>query len=284
MLIRYQISNPGSSFGGGIANAGAGLFSSTTVIGNNTLAYANCSDCSVSASNGYDVHGPITSSNSLISQPAGATITDNGGNLFNVDPLLDPAGLKFNGGPTETVALESGSPAIDAVPVANCTDLAAPPNPLIIDQRGFPRPDVGETNCDMGAYEVQDTAFLPFSHFGGNLKIDPDAGVFYLNGGFQLGSGGNIDPTKQPVAFGVGSYAIRLPVGSFVKYSTGYVYQKKVNGIFLCLFIKFTSTPGTYQLLANRFGGTLTDTNSPVPVTLTVGDDSGTTLMNAKFY
>ena len=31
---------------------------------------------------------------------------------------------------------------------------------------------------------------VPFSHFGGSLRIDPDAGVFYLSGGFNLGPGG----------------------------------------------------------------------------------------------
>jgi hypothetical protein len=173
---------------------------------------------------------------------------------------------------------------MDVVPIAHCTDLASPPNPLIIDQRGFPRPDIGEGSCDIGAYEVQDTSFVPFSHFGGGLRIDPDAGVFYLSGGFKLGTGGSIDPTTQPVAFGVGDYAIRLPPGSFVKYNTGYVYQKKIDGIFLCVFIKFTSTRGTYELLANRIGGTLTDTGNPIPAALTIGNDHGTTLMNAKFY
>jgi hypothetical protein len=49
------------------------------------------------------------------------------------------------------------------------------------------------------------------------------------------------------------------------------------------VFIKFTSTPGSYALLANRIGGTLTTTASPVPVTLAIGDDSGTAQMNARF-
>ena len=124
---------------------------------------------------------------------------------------------------------------------------------------------------------------LYLSRFGGGLKIDPDAGVFYLSGGFSLGAGGSIDPTTQPVAFSVGSYVVRLPAGFFVKHNTGYVYQKRINGIFLCIFIKFTSTPGSYVLLANRIGGTLSTTISPVPVTLTIGHDSGTAQMNARF-
>jgi hypothetical protein len=85
------------------------------------------------------------------------------------------------------------------------------------------------------------------------------------------------------VTFSVGSYSLTLPPGSVVKYKTGYVYQKRVNGIFLCVFIKFTSTPGSYVLLANRIGGTLTSTTSPVPVTLTIGANRGSTQMNAKF-
>jgi hypothetical protein len=62
------------------------------------------------------------------------------------------------------------------------------------------------------------------------------------------------------------------------------VYQKTVNGIFLRIFIKFTGRPGKYVLLANRSGGILATTTSPVPVTLTIGNDSGTTRMNGKFY
>ena len=85
------------------------------------------------------------------------------------------------------------------------------------------------------------------------------------------------------MTFIVGSYSVTLPPGSFVKYKTGYVYQKTINHIFLCVFIKFTSTPGSYALLANRIGGILTSTTSPVPVTLTIGDDSGSTQMTAKF-
>jgi hypothetical protein len=85
------------------------------------------------------------------------------------------------------------------------------------------------------------------------------------------------------VTFKVGSYSMTLPPGSFVKYKTGYVYQKTVNHIFLCSFIKFTNAPGTYQLLANRRGGTLSTTTSPVPVTLAIGDDSRMTQMKAQF-
>jgi hypothetical protein len=79
--------------------------------------------------------------------------------LNNTDPMLDPAGLSNNGGPTQTIALLSGSPAIDAIPLASCTDQDG--NQLTTDQRGFPRPDAGEQVCDIGAYEFQDFAGQP---------------------------------------------------------------------------------------------------------------------------
>jgi len=75
--------------------------------------------------------------------------TTTGTSFCNTTPLLDPAGLASNGGPTQTIALEAGSPAINA---GNETICAAPPvNNL--DQRGFVRPGMGATNCSIGAYE-----------------------------------------------------------------------------------------------------------------------------------
>ncbi|HUU62414.1 MAG TPA: right-handed parallel beta-helix repeat-containing protein [Dehalococcoidia bacterium] len=64
------------------------------------------------------------------------------------DPLLGP--LQDNGGPTETHALITGSPAIDAC-IVSCN--------LTTDQRGQPRPADGDIDgtyvCDVGAYERQ---------------------------------------------------------------------------------------------------------------------------------
>jgi hypothetical protein len=50
-----------------------------------------------------------------------------------------------------------------------------------------------------------------------------------------------------------------------------------------CTSIKFISTLGSYVLLAYRKGGTLISATSLVPVTLTVGNKSGSTQMKAKF-
>jgi hypothetical protein len=64
----------------------------------------------------------------------------------NIDPLVGP--LADNGGPTRTLALLSGSPAIDAVNDEHC-----PPT----DQRGVSRPF--GAHCDIGAFEVERATF-----------------------------------------------------------------------------------------------------------------------------
>jgi hypothetical protein len=146
--------HPGTSRGGGISNAGAGLFINTTLIGNNTQDSGN-------ANNGDDVSGPITATYSLLSEEAGATITDDGGNHFSVNPLLDPAGLGSNGGPTQTVALEEDSPADGTGDNTICKE-AAPSGLGGIDQRGFPRFRTGDELCDIGAFEFITLLVQPF--------------------------------------------------------------------------------------------------------------------------
>jgi hypothetical protein len=73
--------------------------------------------------------------------------------LNNTDSKLNP--LANNGGPTDTFALQAISPAINLIPVANCTDQEVIPIPLGTDQRFFGRPDAANPNtCDSGAYEA----------------------------------------------------------------------------------------------------------------------------------
>jgi len=77
---------------------------------------------------------------------------DGTGDLNNIDPMLGR--LHNNGGPTQAMALPSGSPAIDAGNPNGCTDNVG--NLLKTDQRGAPRHDSEDTRgCDIGAYESQ---------------------------------------------------------------------------------------------------------------------------------
>jgi len=112
-----------------------------------------------------------TPDGNVICRPSsGATITSKGGNIFsdnscspgtnNYDLILPYDQVKLgalvnNGGRTPTVALLSGSPAIDRLSVP-CKASALGSGggieelPLLFDQRGVPRND---GKCDAGAYE-----------------------------------------------------------------------------------------------------------------------------------
>ena len=119
------------------ATAGGGIFNdfSTATLKNTIVANNTSGDCS----------GTITSAgHNLIEDTSGCTIVgDTTGNITGSDPLLGP--LADNGGPTLTHALLPGSPAIDAVPGADCT--------LATDQRGVARPQ--GPACDIGAFELE---------------------------------------------------------------------------------------------------------------------------------
>jgi hypothetical protein len=91
----------------------------------------------------------------LIFNPNGCTLNSDPSTQTGIHADLQT--LANYGGPTPTMALQSTSEAIDAIPVSYCTDFSS--NPLTTDQRGFVRPTDGDGNgkkkCDIGAFEVQ---------------------------------------------------------------------------------------------------------------------------------
>jgi hypothetical protein len=122
---------------GGISNSGGTAIFQNSIVADSTYG-GNCS-------------GTVTSHGHNLSSD-GSCNFNNTGDLSNTDPKLGP--LQNNGGPTQTQALLSGSPAIDAGKPSGCSDGHG--HLLKTDQRGKPRPDKEDTRgCDIGAYERQ---------------------------------------------------------------------------------------------------------------------------------
>lgn len=116
--------------GGGIYGGGSNAQLENSIVGENTASYI-----------GPDASGAFVSlGHNLISNTSGSSGFVATGDLLNVDPML--GALADNGGPTQTLALLAGSPAIDAA-----NPLTAPAT----DQRGIARPFGGAP--DIGAYE-----------------------------------------------------------------------------------------------------------------------------------
>ena len=133
--------NSADTSGGGIFNNGAATLQNSIVA--NSPSGGNCS--------GTTGTGTITSKGYNLSSD-GSCDFDGPGDLNNTDPMLGP--LQNNGGPTQTMALPSGSPAVDAGNPSGCTDGLG--HLLKTDQRGKPRPDTEDTGgCDIGAFEKQ---------------------------------------------------------------------------------------------------------------------------------
>jgi hypothetical protein len=68
-------------------------------------------------------------------------------------------GLASNGGPTFTRQPLTGSPLVDVIPVAHCSDDGASTITPLVDQRGVTRPQ--GTGCDIGAVEGSGTGPPP---------------------------------------------------------------------------------------------------------------------------
>jgi hypothetical protein len=91
---------------------------------------------------GPDCSGKLRSSgHNLVHSVAGCTFAKQASDKLRVSAHL--GALAANGGPTRTMALLSGSPAINAIPKSACLVAA--------DQRGVHRPQ--GKGCDIGAYE-----------------------------------------------------------------------------------------------------------------------------------
>jgi hypothetical protein len=97
---------------------------------------------------GGNCEGPLTDDGYNLSDDTSGCFTA-GTSKNNVHNLnLDPLGLQNNGGPTETIALETGSEAISFD--KHCVDFDD--DVVTIDQRLYTRPN-SPTFCDSGAYE-----------------------------------------------------------------------------------------------------------------------------------
>jgi hypothetical protein len=108
-------------------------------------------NCIISSNSARNCSGIFTSHGYNLSSD-GSCAFSNSGDRNNTNPVLGTLGNY--GGPTPTIPLLTGSPAIDAGNPSGCTDGNG--NLLKTDQRGMPRPDKEDSaGCDMGAYERQ---------------------------------------------------------------------------------------------------------------------------------
>jgi hypothetical protein len=127
----------------------------------------------------------------------------------------------------------------------------------------------------------------PFLAFNATLKIDfggpPPEDTFNLHSGFTLSSSASngINPVTEPVTLQVGTVITTISPGSFSMHKNGsFTFAGLIGGVNLDALIKPTGTL-RYEVHAKGQGASLTGTTNPVPVSLTIGDDTGTTSVTA---
>jgi hypothetical protein len=199
-----------SAGGGGIATTTAVKITSSTIAGNSVISGALKTGANILATGSAEVE------NTIVAEPQGATscsasLTSLGFNLEEedscgfhqatdqpgADPKLAVAGLADNGGPTPTIALEPGSPALDQ-------GLAA--SGETTDQRGFQRPVAlpgltappGGDHADIGAYEQQAPETEETTEPGGGGSSGGGGGSSGGGGGTPPSAGGSPPTHMQP--------------------------------------------------------------------------------------
>lgn len=149
----------GTSSGGGISNGGTVQVKNSIIALNTHVLSPDVEGTFISA--GFNVIGKTDGS-------TGFTAPDQTGTIAApLDPRLDPAGLQDNGGPTRTIALLCGSPAIDKGTSVGLTGT------LTTDQRGtgfartFDDPAIpnatGGNGTDVGPFERQQSCTAAFT-------------------------------------------------------------------------------------------------------------------------
>jgi YVTN family beta-propeller protein len=145
---------------------------------------------------------------------------------------------------------------------------------------------VGVGKIPLGVAIIQPQPGVPFSAFTAKLEIDfgpkPNEDVFVFQSNFTLGSASNgIHPVTQKVILQVGTFTVTIPPGSFKGNGFGpFTFFGQIHGVALGVVIEPTGTK-RYALEAAALDANLKGTKNTVPVTLIIGDDSGTTSVTA---
>ena len=158
------------------------------------------------------------------------------------------------------------------------------------------------------AYVSKFSFGIPFCSLRSRLELDVDGDRddgFELGARFALGTGGSINPLTQPVTLTIGSYSVTIPAGSFVKRHEAYEFAGVINGVRLTVLIRpkhseegdrgedgdndnddknnNRCTTATFTVFAKARGPILKGTTNPVTVIISIGDNTGTTKVQAEF-
>jgi hypothetical protein len=192
-----------ANYGGGIYNGQTATVTNSTFVGNygqsiynegmitlkNTiLANSGSGSAGIPLGNCVNNSTFISDGHNLSDDPSCSSFFTATGDLNNTPAGFDPRGFQDYGGPTFTLALQSTSPAVDAIPLSPTNDcMDSTGNPITTDQRGVARPQGAA--CDIGAYELDRVLTLPTLVSSTNPSVAGAAVTFTATVSPRSGSG-----------------------------------------------------------------------------------------------
>lgn len=204
-LTSNTASGPSNATGGNL-NPDLGVHLKNTILsaGVAMAGHENCSGAATSL--GHNLEDTT---------PSQCGLSAASGDRIGMNPLLGP--LQANGGPTQTMALLAGSPAIDAGDNSGCP---------ATDQRGLARPQGAA--CDIGAYEAapgaaitgQASAISTTSATLGGAATNPDLVAGTASFQYGLTTAYGLSTAAQPVAPGTSAGPLTASIAGLTSATT----------------------------------------------------------------
>jgi hypothetical protein len=235
----------------------------------------------------------VSFNNTNGANPYGGLISDAAGDLFGT--TTGGGGANGYGTVFEIPKTSTGYGAPITLVSFNGANGADPYSGLISDAAG----DLFGTTVGGGScfrlcfgtvFKLTGTGFvpvIPFSAFSAKLDINlikkPNQDSFRLQSDFTLGSASNgINRVTEAVTLQMGTFTTTIPAGSFEGKKFGpFEFHGTIDGVNLHVVIRPTGAKRYAFEAEARHHANVSGIMNPVPVTLTIGDDSGTTSIKA---